>query len=83
MKIELVQINTNLGNFAIRKLTLFGYRYLDLGASAVDMWWSRGSEYFDECLDSADKVVDIYKKYDRKERRLNMKEIIVLARRRV
>lgn len=83
MKIELVQINTGVGNFAIRKLTLFGYRYLDLGASAVDIWWERGSEYFDSCLGDMDEVKDIYKKYNREERRLSMKKIIVLARRRV
>ena len=88
MKIELVKMNTNTGAFAIRKLTLFGYEYLDLGAIAVDFWWSRGSPYFDSCLGGEEKVRDIYKKYNKKERRLNMKRIanmeriIVLGRKR-
>ena len=81
MKIELVKINRCC--FAIRKLTLLGYRYLDLSACSVDYWWSRDSEYFDECLGGIDEVKDIYKKYDREERRLNSDGIIVLARRRV
>ncbi len=82
MKIELIDIKGE--GYAIRKLTLFGYRYLDLSASAVDFWWSRGSVYFiNHCLREGSRVAEIYKKYNRKERRLNMNKTIVLGRRRI
>lgn len=55
------------GRFGVRKLTLFGYRFLNI--ECPHDWKRQGSAYFDHCMcskESAIKAMSVLRKHEYK-----------------
>lgn len=53
---KLVQFKN--GFYAIRRLTIFGYKFMDL--TSPGFWWGKRSRFFSDCLGARDDCIRAY-----------------------